>query len=140
MGSWEDSPLSCIELSKKYPNDPIPTLLFRVGALYKLKRNTEADFILAAVCRMYNLRNLAKGLIDYMSKDYKKAMSVFKHSKHCLAQYLMGRMYLYTHKDIVQDNSKAVEWLQLSADLGTCYDEGWGVRKDLGEASKLYPT
>jgi hypothetical protein len=97
-------------------------------------KQIQADFALETVSKMYNLRNLARGLLHFMSKDFKKPCQFLNDPSivWTLAQHLMGIMYLYTHKEIVQDNSKAVEWLRLSAhqglgvaiaDLGTCYEE-----------------
>lgn len=85
----------------------------------------------------------------------------FKHRKYCVkmlpyyteaaehgeprAQYMMGRFCHYGH-EVERDCAAAVEWYRKAAGkiaaakshLGSCYEEGAGVEKDVTKAVALY--
>ena len=61
------------------------------------------------------------------------------------AQWELGNLYRFGHKDVSEDHSEAVRWFQRAAEqghaeaqarLGFMYLHGWGVAEDHGEAAR----
>ena len=66
---------------------------------------------------------------------------------HAPAMYNMGCSYEFGDTVIQQDPQKAAEWFQMATDhghsrgayrLGMCYEDGFGVSRDLNKAYELY--
>jgi TPR repeat protein/tRNA A-37 threonylcarbamoyl transferase component Bud32 len=142
---WTYIPLKCIEMHKKYPNNHI-AILFCIGALYELKRASEGDELLAKISKVDDLGDLERGIVCYLSKQYRIALEQLVPLKHPLANCLVGRMSYFGFGTKV-NFEEAVKWYRLAADqgyanaqcnLGFCYEKGNGVMKDEKEAVKWY--